>query len=119
MDADPSTVPSIDALFDALAHPRRRQVLAATARRPGPVDVESLAAVVAAIEGERSGTDGSRESTREVRTSLHHVHVPKLSAAGLLDVDEDARTVTRTDLPARIERLVSAAVGPAHGVVAE
>ena len=119
MDADPSTVPSLDVLFDSLAHSRRRQVLAATARRPGPVDLETLAAVVSANEGTRSGTDGSRESTREVRTSLHHVHVPKLSAAGLLEVDEDARTVERTALPPGVDRLISAAVGPARGVVAE
>lgn len=72
--------------------------------------VDELARSIARIEDDgRSG--GSRgESLRSVVCELHHVHLPKLSAAGLLAYDGATRTVARTSLPARFESIVERAV---------
>jgi len=78
--------PSHD-LLDALAHGRRRsvcEVLAAADREFLPL--EELSERVASID--ESGTD-----ERTARIELHHVHLPKLDEAGLLEYDHELNTV--------------------------
>ncbi|RXK50176.1 DUF7344 domain-containing protein [Halorientalis pallida] len=48
-----------------------------------------LAVAVAVSEGEDGATD-----LASVRSTLHHVHLPKLDASGVLDYDPEARTAT-------------------------
>ncbi|WP_336001578.1 ArsR/SmtB family transcription factor [Halorientalis halophila] len=75
-------------LFRALAHPRRRRILAFLREEGRAVPVEQIADGIATDEAppERivSGPD--------VEAALYHVHLPKLIEAGLLEwIDPDRR----------------------------
>jgi len=74
-----------------LAAERRRTALAVLAGRTGPVDLEDLAAEIAARERERTGSDG--DSPGRVATTLHHVHLPQIADLGIIDYDPDANRV--------------------------
>lgn len=86
---------STDQLFDALADERRRVVLDSLFESGTPVDVGRLARRVAARE--RRGGEGDRgppaDAVHRVRVSLHHVHLPKLDDAGLVEYDPDGQAV--------------------------
>jgi len=88
--------PSVDDLFDVLTAERRRRVLSILVGRDAPVAVEALAEDVAAQEEDVAAVTVSESTTREVHVSLHHVHLPKLDEAALVDYDRDGRTVTAT-----------------------
>lgn len=84
-----------DDLFDCLASERRRVVLDALRNDDGRMGRNDLAREVVRHEdgepfrtedGEPSPSDdGTTRQTEEVLTSLHHVHLPKLADAGLVD----------------------------------
>lgn len=81
-------IPAHD-ILDALAHRRRRcvcEVLAAADRKFLPLS-EVTEQVVASPEGR---TD---EATETVKIKLHHVHLPKLDEAGLLEYDHETNAV--------------------------
>lgn len=81
--------------------------------------VDELARSIARIERDRSSIDPPEESVRSILVALHHVHVPELSAAGLLAYDDATRTVTRTRIPDRFESIVERAVETGREVEAE
>jgi len=104
------SVPSrqLDQVFGVLSAELRRQALSNLAAADGPVPRSELAAA--------SASEGYRESDRtqsdETAAALHHLHLPKLAAVGL--VEEDSRGVRLTPLGERVvadlpERLL---VGP-------
>ena len=65
-----------------LASARRRLALEILAERTTPLDLEELAAKIAARE------DGADEATPErVAVSLHHVHLPMMAALGVVEYD--------------------------------
>ena len=70
---------------------RRRATVAALDSRTGPVTREELAREVADADG-----DVSPSQAREVAVQLHHIHLPKLDEAGVVEYDADAGTVRRT-----------------------
>lgn len=90
-----SQQPSVDELFEILSHERRRAVLATLSDHQS-VAVESLAADVAACESDDSPAVPSESLVDEVHVTLHHVHLPKLDDAGLVDYDRDEKTVETT-----------------------
>ncbi|SFR55385.1 DUF7344 domain-containing protein [Halogeometricum limi] len=85
------------------ARDRAHTLLSATERRfvlshlNGQAKPEPLSSVAAAFvawqEGERP-TDVSYDEQREVAVVFHHVHLPMLGRAGVLDYDSDDRAVT-------------------------
>lgn len=79
---------SLDVIFRVLARQRRRDALYVLYRHPGSLAVAELADEVASVEG----TDPER-----VRTSLHHVHLPKLVDAGVAEYDAETGTVRLAD----------------------
>lgn len=84
----------LEALVDALTHERRRRLLAALDANDCSMEESSLTRAVAAdLEG----------SENEVKISLHHVDLPKLEDAGLLDRETDGEGVVRLT-PSEIER---------------
>lgn len=88
---------SVDELFDVLTEARRRSVLSILEGRRTSMDVEELAHAVAVRE---NGVDSDRvaETTvHEVHVTLHHVHLPKLDEATLVNYDRDDRTVAPID----------------------
>ncbi|QLD88824.1 hypothetical protein HWV07_07160 [Natronomonas salina] len=82
--------PSTDIALDVLADEYRRLAVEALFGRDGPIQIADLAAAVA--EGIHDGTP--EDSEREIATALHHVHLPKLADADLLDYDAESTTVT-------------------------
>lgn len=83
------------AVVAALAHRRRRVVVGTLLERDGPVPVRDLARATAAAEGDSTADDRDRH-----RVSLHHVHLPRLADAGLLERDREAETVSLAEHPA-------------------
>lgn len=82
--------PSTDIVLAVLADEYRRLAVEALFGRDGPIQIADLAAAVA--EGIHEGASG--DSEREIATALHHVHLPKLADADLLDYDPESTTVT-------------------------
>ena len=80
--------PSVDQLFDVLSESRRRRVLSILTEHRSPMDVERLASAVAERE--------SASTARDVHVTLHHVHLPKLDEAALVDFDREDGTVAPT-----------------------
>ncbi|WP_144799904.1 DUF7344 domain-containing protein [Halorubrum depositum] len=81
-----------DAVLAAIADGRRRAVLRSLRRDDG--DAADLDALVDEVysDARRDGavTDAER---RRIRTGLHHVDLPKLEAAGLVEYDPDEKRV--------------------------
>lgn len=80
-----------DELEPTVRHERRRRVLSVLETGTEPLALASLARVVAVREAERIP---SSETVREVQIALHHVHLPALERAGLVEYEADAGTVT-------------------------
>lgn len=82
-----------DGIVDA-PNGRRRAVLGILESRYGPQGRDDLAREVAVRE---AGEEPSTEAVEEVLVTLHHVHLPKLEHAGLVDYDADEGMVSSTD----------------------
>ncbi|MFC7137780.1 DUF7344 domain-containing protein [Halobaculum litoreum] len=78
-----------------LSSERRKFALSVLVDCDGCVSLDDVASEVAAME-RRDGcaTDGGDERT--VAITLHHIHLPKLDAAGLITYDHDANEVVET-----------------------
>jgi hypothetical protein len=68
-----------------LASERRRLALSVLSERSSPVALEELADEIARRETDLDENDA--ESVKRVRTTLHHVHLPKMSDRDLLEYD--------------------------------
>ena len=77
---------------------RRGRVLTLLAKFGPTLTVSSLASALVESQAESAGRSAGHDSEtkRDVEISLHHVHLPILDEAGLLDYDHDNRTVTDT-----------------------
>ncbi|WP_123537505.1 DUF7344 domain-containing protein [Halosimplex salinum] len=76
-----------------LASERRRAVLDALATGSGSTTLSALAAAVDAAEND---LDRAAATARdEIRVDLHHVHLPMLADAGLVDYDVETKRVDR------------------------
>ncbi len=79
-------------MVDALAHPRRRNVLEALSDLSAdPVDFDTLVDRVSRLETGEGRTDPDR---RQIATSLHHIHLPKLADIGVIVYDSRRRRVS-------------------------
>jgi len=76
---------------ELLAANRRRVVLDVLADRTTPVDLEDLAAAIAAREADGDRTE--KEAVEQVALCLHHNHLPKIAEFGVIDYDPEARRV--------------------------
>ncbi|WP_336001315.1 DUF7344 domain-containing protein [Halorientalis halophila] len=75
-----------------LSADRRRTTLEVLLERTAPIELDALAAAVAARE--RDGGSASEERLRRVSSTLHHVHLPKMATFGVVNYDSDANRVT-------------------------
>lgn len=94
----------LDTIFDVVAHPHRRFLLARLGAGDGPLSVPEAAAAIAAWE------DGGAEpaDARAVEVGLYHAHLPKLAEAGLVEYDAAAGTVSRGERAPEAERHLDA-----------
>jgi len=84
-------------VLECLAVDRRRAALAVLDGADGPTERQALAEAVARREASGTPTGDHVES---VLVSLHHAHLPKLRAAGLVETDQATETVTYAGHPA-------------------
>ncbi|MFC7009105.1 DUF7344 domain-containing protein [Halalkalicoccus salilacus] len=82
--------------FSLLADPHRRAVLERLDRTADGLEVEALAARVAAELSDAAPGTVDEDHRRRVLLALHHNHLPKLADHGLLEYDLDAGIVTAT-----------------------
>jgi len=87
---------SEERLFELLSADRRRQVLAYLFESGRAATLDELTTAVAAAEGESPPTELSAATTRKVGIALHHVHLPKLDDAGLVDYEPDDKVTMLT-----------------------
>ena len=79
---------------------RRRELLALLKDHGLPLNVRELAIQLAAREKEKSKDDVTQEEMQTVHAELHHVHLPLLDDAALVDWDRSEEAVTTTEHPA-------------------
>lgn len=87
--------PRLDTVCDALAAQKRRDVcryVAATDR--DVVTLDDLAGYVESEVRDSGSPSGTTDSGRETRTRLHHVELPKLADAGVIEYEPGRRVVT-------------------------
>jgi hypothetical protein len=79
---------SLDEIFGLLSNQRRRHAIRAFRDGPrGAVDLLEAADQIAEWEG----MVGERPPVETVATTLHHVHLPMLDDAGIIDYDARSR----------------------------
>lgn len=72
-----------------LSAARRRIVCDVLANEGASITFEKLAEAVAAREREES----KPATEDEVRIALHHIHLPKLASAGVIDYDAETKQI--------------------------
>jgi hypothetical protein len=90
-----------DRLFSLLSTARRRYALYCITETPTPaLSTTDLVDELAALEGRASDEIPPRD---EIELTLRHTHLPKLSAAGVIDYDPE-RSVIRYRGGRRVDR---------------
>lgn len=85
-----------EAVATLLAEPRRVRVLSLL-REAGPLPLEDVARAVA--EAEAADDEPTEGDVTSVAVSLHHSHLPKLAAVGVLEYDSEERRAAVADVP--------------------
>lgn len=98
------TVPTPDALFQALSKRMRRRVLSYLLDRR-EASVTELADVVAGWRATESAMVERTERER-IAVELRHVHLPMLASAEIVEYDSGSGAVRLPDLPASVADLV-------------
>lgn len=111
---------SIDVLFDVLSDKRRQCVLKSLMAHDREMAFPDLAEDVASLENDpprtevpervgRHRSEVSRDRTRRITTSLHHVHVPKMAEAGVVEYDSERNTVRASVSADQVEHILALA----------
>ena len=93
--------PELDTVLDVCEHEHRRIVLAALADQQQSLSIDDLTNAIVKHNHHTPPTEAADETVTQIQTSLHHVHLPKLSEAGLIQYDSERQVVEPT---ARIDR---------------
>jgi DNA-binding transcriptional ArsR family regulator len=83
-----------DAVFEALSDSTRRHVLRALDASGGSETASALARHLTILRSDPSDDEPARRSSEQTLVSLLHIHLPKLRAAGLIDWNDDAVTLS-------------------------
>ena len=87
-----------DVIYDVLSERRRRYVLKCLQEYDESMTLADVADEVAVRELGKRITDISAETVMEVYLSLYHSHLPKLTAAGIVEYDQERDIVIAKDL---------------------
>lgn len=96
----------VDSIFVCLADRRRRLLLARLSENSPPVVVEDLVQHIRGREAGETPDTSSDEEPVEITIALVHNHLPKLSEAGVIDVDRETNTVEKGDRFEAAKRLL-------------
>ena len=94
-----------DTVFRLLSHAYRRALLDCLDDHGVPIAVADAAEAVAASNSTQSLDEIAAADVERVYVALHHVHVPMLAEAGVLEYDQDRNVVELTDLGADVVRV--------------
>lgn len=100
----------VDVAYDLLADQRRRHVLACLADQTNSIPLDDLAKDVAGRENEAPSAEIPDDEVETISLSLHHTHLPKLAAAGVVDYDPDRDRVRAWETAGRVEQVRSRTV---------
>lgn len=97
---------TVTTLFEVLRDPRRRQVVDVLEDRTTQVSLDDLASRLATCERWIDGDGTSDSAVEDVALSLHHVHLPRLATAGIVEYDAESNVVTprATETASRLVR---------------
>lgn len=85
-----TAIGAVEELTRLLAHPVRRDAVAHLAANPSGATLGELADAVAEAGG------GANRTSLNATLTLHHVHLPKLEAAGLVRYDAGRKRIDPT-----------------------
>lgn len=97
-----------DTVFELCSDRYRRIVLAILAGEQRSLTLDDLAKTIVKLTHETPLREVSGETIAGVKTSLYHIHLPKIEAARLIEFDSDREVVEPTAQFDRIEPDLSA-----------
>lgn len=103
------TGPSLDAVFDILAEPRRRFTLSYLHERSRPIAIADLIREISAAQHETAKNEIPERVLKQETTMFHHCHLPKLVDANLVTINADRNTVRATETLESIEQFLAIA----------
>ena len=98
-DGSEPELPAAD-IHDVLRNDRRRMVLELLGESEEPVTVRELSEVIAAQEA--NSDPAPRNVRQSVYISLQQTHLPKLSELGIVEYDENTKTVSPAENAAEV-----------------
>ncbi|WP_458191183.1 DUF7344 domain-containing protein [Haladaptatus sp. NG-WS-4] len=107
METRDETDPSLNAVFETLADPRRRFALSYLHECSRPIAIADLVQEISADQHEVAKNEVPEEVLQQETTVFHHCHLPKLVDAHLVTIDADRNTVMATDTLQSIEQLLA------------
>lgn len=106
--SDSST--TFDTVLDLCRDQQRRIVLVALADEKRALTVRDLTQAIVKHDHNTPLTEISEEVVTRIHISLHHRHLPKLEAAGIIEYDPERNVVELTDEFDRLEPVLSAII---------
>lgn len=108
---------SIDATFDVLSDRHRRHILKSVLDHGQEIALSELAENIAARDTgpprsevsprvSENSMEVPEDKVQEFTASLHHVHIPKLADAGVVEYDTDRDIVRPTESTRQIEHIL-------------
>ena len=97
----------LDTVLDVCEHKPRRIVLTALTDRQQSVSINDLTNAIVKHNHHTPPTEVADETVTQIQTALHHVHLPKLAEAGLIQYDPERQLVEPTAQLDRAESHVS------------
>lgn len=101
----------LEEVFQILADRRRRYALYSLNARDDPLSIAELARDVTAMERRASADDPPDDHLERVTIDLHHVHLPRLHRAKLLEYDHRQGDVVPGDSFRAVEKYLELAAG--------
>jgi len=100
----------LDTVLDLGGDQHRRIVLAVLAHEQRSLTMHDLTKTIVKHNHHAPLREMPKESLSEVQISLHHVHLPKIDAAGLIEYDQDRGLVEPTEQFEQVQPQLSALI---------
>lgn len=88
---------AFDSVLDLCQHQYRRIVLGVLAGEQRSLTLDDLTRAVLKYNHQTPIAEASAHVLREIHVLLHHIHLPKLAAAGLINYDSEQHLVEPTE----------------------
>jgi len=101
---------AFDTVLDLGSDQHRRIALAVLAHEQRSLTVHDLTKAIVKHNHQVPVKEMPEESLSEVQTSLHHVHLPKIEASGLVEYDRERGLVEPTEQLEQVQPQLSALI---------